>query len=187
MKKHTTCLLLLLASSSAAQSARKFAGVGFLEDVSNCDVEGIEYANKHQLYGLLSELSNTSFFRFMSINMEGKCAYNNLLIEKKCNKTLPPLDGDSENVEGVKGKKKACDLDFGESKKPPLVNNPPEGMLSGYLPPPPPAAKTITWDEEVYTDATRADFWLDLCRKIPTNSTDEIDLTKNPGRSKEQY
>ena len=107
-------------------------------------------ANSLQLYAILHELSNTTFFNFMQINMEGKCKFWDGAPEKKCNKTLPTTSGDSEDVEGGGGNlpqaKKACGLDLSGGKfKAPQVNKPPPGMLGGFSPPPtPPAASTAT-------------------------------------------
>ena len=81
----------------------------------------VELANAEQLIGILDELANTTYFRMMEINMEGKCKFWGDQPEKKCNKTLPPVDGDSEDVQG--------------------------GLLGGFQPPSAPAAKTVTSEE----------------------------------------
>jgi hypothetical protein len=66
-------------------------------------VAAVERANAEQLIGILDELANTTYFRMMEINMEGKCKFWGDQPEKKCNKTLPPVDGDSEDVQGGGG------------------------------------------------------------------------------------
>ena len=163
-------------------------------DDARCDVEAVEQANSEQLYAILHELTNTSYFRLMQINMEGKCKFAaTLQPEKKCNKTLPPVDGDSEDVQGGGGPKtkKSCDLDLsgGGKVKVPPVNKPPSGLLGGFQPPSAPIVKTITQEEQnalnvqkECNDPTLADYWLDMCRTIPTNSSDYINLQLNPER-----
>ena len=125
------------------QSQAEFPLRGSLADAL-CDVEVVAYAVDLHLYGLLHELTNTSYFSLMQINVEGKCRFWDGT-GKKCNKTLPPVDGDSEDVEGgtvhLPKKKKACDLDLtGWKKIAPRVDKPPEGMLGGFQPPAAPAA-----------------------------------------------
>jgi hypothetical protein len=157
-------------------------------------VAAVERANADQLYAILDKLANTTYFRLMQINMEGRCTFWGDQPEKKCNKTLPPVDGDSEDVQGGGGglpkKKKACDLNLGGNKvKAPPVSRPPPGMLGGFQPPSAPAAKIVTPDDRitmntqrVREDATQSDYWVDLCRTIPTNASDYINLQLNPER-----
>lgn len=126
--------------------------------------------------------------------MEGKCKYAaTLQPEKKCNKTLPPADGDSEDVQGggAPKKKKSCDLDLsgGGKVKAPQVSKPPPGLLGGFQPPTAPVVKTITPEEQnaldvqkECNDPTLPDYWRDMCRTIPTNSSDYINLQLNPER-----
>ena len=172
--------------------ACKLPTSGLVDDAS-CSVEAVESANTQQLYAILQGLTNTSYFRLMQINMEGKCKFWSDAPEKKCNKTLPPVDGDSEEVQVGAGpkKKKSCDLDLtgGGKVKTPPVNRPPSGMLGGFQPPTAPVVKTITPEEQnllntqkVCNDPTLADYWLDMCRTIPTNSSDYINLQLNPER-----
>ena len=125
----------------------------FLTSTSPLLVTAVEEANSQQIYAILNELTNTTYFRLMQINMQGKCKFWADQPEKKCNKTLPPVDGDSEDVQGGGGglpkKKKACDLDLGGNKaKVPPVSRPPPGLLGGFQPSAAPVAKTITPEEQ---------------------------------------
>ena len=44
-------------------------------DDAKCDVNDIESANTKQLHTILEELANTTYFRLMHINLDGKCRF----------------------------------------------------------------------------------------------------------------
>uniref|UniRef100_A0A7S4L0X3 Cytochrome b5 heme-binding domain-containing protein n=1 Tax=Guillardia theta TaxID=55529 RepID=A0A7S4L0X3_GUITH len=203
------CLLLVLAVAEAEVSSTKvptwavkheFGCVpsGPVDD-AQCDVEAVEKANSQQLHSILSELVNTTYFRLLQINLEGKCKFwTKAVSEAKCNSsaTGEAAAGAGEEVEGVKPKgKKQCDLDLsgggkvGEKKI--GFNAPPPGLFGGFMPPITNLVdKTISNDEKklldgeskVCDDPALPEYWLDICHKIPTNSTEYVNLQLNPER-----
>ncbi len=66
------------------------APTGQLDD-AQCDVHAVESANSKQLHNILEELSNTTYFRLMHINLDGKCRFfNQAVAEAKCSAGAPP-------------------------------------------------------------------------------------------------
>eukprot|EP00961_Rhodomonas_salina_P224592 3036217-Rhodomonas_salina.4 len=156
------CTGVMVSENVDLTSGLEQAPSGPLDDAS-CDVEAVEKANREQLWGILEELTNTTYFRLMQINLQGKCNFWGKGLDD-CNKTLPETEeGDSEDIEGGgKKKKKACDLDLSNSptvaaKKPvPAFDTPPPGLFGGLpmggFPPMPGQAnvvdRTITQEEK---------------------------------------
>ena len=63
---------------------------GKLDDAM-CDVSAVEDANSQQLYRILQELSKTTYFRLMHINLDGMCHFfNKAITEAKCTAGAPP-------------------------------------------------------------------------------------------------
>ena len=44
---------------------------------AKCNVEEVEAANERQLHGLLSELTNTTYFRLFQVDLNRKCKFWN--------------------------------------------------------------------------------------------------------------
>jgi len=150
---------------------------------AQCNMETVEEANAHQLYALLTELSEATFFRLINVNMEGKCPYwggpevDEPECESKSDETAVPL----------------CTVGPGEESNP-FASNPfsfsspsmPMTEAEDFV------DQTISPEEdEVIATVTEADcsneelptFWLDMCSAIPTNASDYVNLQLN----KESY
>jgi hypothetical protein len=67
------CTLLVVQTSGHSP----FTDVsGPLSD-AKCDVEDVEHANSNQLYSILEEITNTTYFRLLKVNMGAKCEFFN--------------------------------------------------------------------------------------------------------------
>ena len=164
---------------------------GPLED-AQCNVETVEEANNAQLYALLSELSESAFFRLIKVNMDGKCPYwggpeaedDEPKCESKAEETAVPLC-----TLGTEGGAPADP--FGAAD--PFGSSTPFGgstqsSASDFV-----DQSMSAEDEAAIADAAAAEadcsneelptFWLDMCSNIPTNSSDYVNLQLN----KESY
>merc|ERR1719158_1694271 len=78
MTKMLVCSALFLASAKAHNAPDWLVSPTTnrepLVDVT-CNLEEIDKANTEQLHVLLQELSETTYFRLIRVNMEGKCQY----------------------------------------------------------------------------------------------------------------
>jgi ERO1-like protein alpha len=173
---------------------------GPLED-ARCDVEAVEIANNKQLYSIVEELVNTTYFRLFQINLDKKCKFwAKSVAEKKC-------DSSAEEeylaaLKATKPEKSQCSLDLSDSstaagKKKAGFSSPPPGLFGGFpggfpVPPTPTTNivdRTISLKEKEAlnknvscNDTTLPEFWLDICRNIDTDSTGFVNLQLNPER-----
>ena len=67
-------LALLPALASASYDVFGASITGPLDETS-CNIEVVEEANSDHLHGLLDELTATTFFRLINVNMDGRCPY----------------------------------------------------------------------------------------------------------------
>lgn len=155
---------------------------GPLQD-AQCNMESVEVANSQQLYALLTDLSEATFFRLISVSMDGKCPYwggedDEHECESKAEDTAVPLCsvGTAEPDPFDPFAASFGSADMGMSSAPE------EDLLD----------QTITPEEDealstvAETDCTNEElptFWLDMCSAIPTNLSDYVNLQLN----KESY
>jgi hypothetical protein len=93
----------------------------------------VEKANTVQLYGILEELSNTTYFRLFQINLDGKCKFwAKNVSEAKCNSSTEP----EPFTFGPPKPKTQCSLDMTGSasgkKKSAAQSAPPVGFFGGF-------------------------------------------------------
>ena len=139
------------------------------------------------LHGLLDELTATTFFRLINVNMDGRCPYwgaspeedDEPACESKAEDTAVPLctlgtDGGGDNPFGAPPSPFSP---FASSIPEPTTDwvdhttTPEEESAAvGY-----PSAEDCS-NEELPT------FWLDMCAAIPTNASDYVNLQLNPER-----
>ena len=220
------------------------APTGPLDD-AQCDVNAVEAANTKQLHSILEELANSTYFRLMHINLDGKCRFfNKAVAEAKCTAGAPAapafggysaamfspveeppalcsLSGGSENESGRQKSFGGGGDSFGESSSSTTTTTPTTSTTSSsagstdrtisfdmsFLKNPlsflgawgddntspltNPVDRTISEIEgqsllqqkdESCSDPSLPDFWLDMCRNIPTNASEYLNLQLNPER-----
>ena len=174
-------LLPLAAAESAPEWLDSPTTTCNLEDCT-CNLEEIDKANTAQLHDILHDLSETTFFRLIHVNMDGKCQYwggppaededDELACESKAPDTAVPLCSVGS----------ADDSPFGGEAP---FGGPHGGASDGFSSP---VDATITPEEEEVvaaaapedcSDEAQPSFWLDMCSNIPTNSSDYVNLLKN--------
>ena len=155
---------------------------------ATCVCRGARARSAQQLHAVLSELSETPFFRLINVNMDGKCQYwggpeeEEPACESRAEPSAPPL----------------CSLGTDASADPfGAPTDPFGGGGGGGFSSPADAAfsspvdATITPEEDralAGVAATAEDcsneelptFWLDMCSNIPTNASDYVNLQLNP-------
>ena len=179
-------LALLPALASASYDVFGASITGPLDETS-CNIEVVEEANSDHLHGLLDELTATTFFRLINVNMDGRCPYwgaspeedDEPACESKAEDTAVPLctlgtDGGGDNPFGAPPSPFSP---FASSIPEPTTDwvdhttTPEEESAAvGY-----PSAEDCS-NEELPT------FWLDMCAAIPTNASDYVNLQLNPER-----
>ena len=164
---------------------------------AQCNMETVEAANSAQLNTLLTEVTETAFFRLINVNMDGKCQYwggpeaeepscdggkNDETFAAFVEPSAPPLctlgtdasDSASSSADPFGGGGASSADAFGMSSAPPASD---------------PVDATITPEEneallglsaEDCSNEELPTFWLDLCSAIPTNASDYVNLQRNP-------
>ena len=108
-------ILLALLPTLASASYDVFgASITGPLDETSCNIEVVEEANSDHLHGLLDELTATTFFRLINVNMDGRCPYwgaspeedDEPACESKAEDTAVPLctlgtDGGGDNPFGA--------------------------------------------------------------------------------------
>lgn len=150
---------------------------------AQCNMETVEDANVHQLYALLSELSEATFFRLIHVNMDGKCPYwggseeEEHACESKAEDTAVPLctvgNADESNPFSSASP-------FGVSPSLPMM--PAGDFVDQTITPEEDKAIASVAESDCSNDELPT-FWLDMCSAIPTNSSDYVNLQLN----KESY
>ena len=170
---------------------------GPLED-ARCDVEAVESANNKQLFNIVEELVNTTYFRLFQINLDKKCKFwSKAVAEKKCESSKE--EEYFAALKATKPEKSQCALDLSDSptvggKKKAGFSSPPPGLFGGFPVPPAPTTnqvdRTISVKEQESllkkdvscNDTTLPEFWMDMCRNIDTDVTGYVNLQLNPER-----
>ena len=170
-------------------------------DDARCDVEAVESANNKQLFTIVEELVNTTYFRLFQINLDKKCKFwSKAVAEKKCESSTE--EEYLAALKATKPEKSQCSLDLSDSptvgKKKAGFSSPPSGLFGGFpggfpIPPTPTTNqvdRTISVKEQAAllkkdvscNDTTLPEFWLDMCRNIDTDVTGYVNLQLNPER-----
>ena len=167
-------------------------------------METVEAANSKQLNALLTEVTETAFFRLINVNMDGKCQYwggpeteepscdggkNDETFAAFAEPSAPPLCSLGTDAPAPSGGSSDPfgGSPFGGSSSSSSFSSP-FGM-SAAPPSSDPVDATITPEEnrallgltpEDCSDEELPTFWLDLCSAIPTNASDYVNLQRNP-------
>ena len=206
MRARDFCALGLVASLATVASGlrpqwmTRAVTEPLLQD-AQCNMEKVEEANSAQLNALLTEVTETAFFRLISVNMDGKCQYWGGPDAEE------PSCGSGGDGAHAPASEFAATLAPAEPAAPPLCSlgadppAPPFGVtdpfgtsssfgVSAAPPPSDPVDATITPEEghiisgihdpDDCTNEELPSFWLDLCSAIPTNASDYVNLQRNP-------
>eukprot|EP00941_MAST-03F_sp_MAST-3F-sp1_P004266 g4266.t1 len=177
---------------------------GALGDCS-CDVEAVEGANSKVLYEILEDLTNTTYFRLFRVNLDRRCHFwkspgEEEKIEHSCS---GPPDEEEDSV------KSSSLFGFGEKEKksssPPLCSISSSDESEEFVPftsimgNPVDRSHTLLENESIAPERSEdcdgevesrqsvssigGDFfWNDMCKHIPTNVTEYVNLKKNEER-----
>ena len=165
---------------------------------ATCDVEEVERANEAQLHSILSELTNTTYFRLFQVDLKRTCKFWGRDegrgdadavrdAEPSCSAPKSPFgeaaaDGSSAISEPPKT---MCSLDLehkdgvGAMFRSPLTDSVDRTIST-------PEARALTSIDEPDTDCSDEElptFWMDMCHKFaPEEQTEYVNLQLNPER-----
>ena len=178
MKKMLLSYLLWYESFSAETRSSFVSGP--LEGLS-CDSETVELANSAQLNSILSELSETTFFRLVRVGSEGFCPVESLrpaVDEATCGEVVDSFSSFAPVLEDISSPS-LCSVqpEFSAQEVAEIVvksKSDEELSAEGEFP---------RDNECVVEGSIRPDYWLDICTSAVGGSAEYVNLKLNPERN----
>ena len=134
-------------------------------------METIETANSEQLFSILDELVNTTYFRIFRVDLNRTC-FRDAAVRPKCTAGDPGLDNDMFGSAST----------FTATTKPPekcsvaTEKDTVDKTLSAFE-----EQTTSKIEHKSYCDPELPEFWLDMCSHIPAGTSHEyVNLILNP-------
>jgi len=187
--------------ATGGDGARARGVAGAVGDAA-CDVEEVERANEAQLHSILSELTNTTYFRLFQVDLKRTCKFwgsddgggktrrdgDASDAEPSCSAPKSPFgeeeeDGASSAIGAPPKTMCSLDLEHKDGVEPmlwsPLTDSVDRTIST-------PEARALTSIDEPETDCSDEElptFWMDMCHKFaPEEQTEYVNLQLNPER-----
>ena len=192
-----TLVVMMMTVVVGTRAAVDFELGGSVGDAS-CDVKDVEGANEAQLHSILSELTNTTFFRLFQVDLKRKCKFWGKGEDAGPSCTAPSGDGGSpfttpasreSDASGSFSKsseppKTMCSLDLEKKDGVGMLWSPMTDSVDRTISKP--EEKALTSMEEPDVDCSDEElptFWTDMCHKFaPEEQTEYVNLQLNPER-----
>ncbi|KAJ9468581.1 Fumarate reductase [Diplonema papillatum] len=156
-------------ASAPATSISSSSSATYFEDIK-CSVEDVEIANSRQLYSILNEVVNTTYFRLFKVDLERTC-HRDATVKPSC-EAEEVLEAESDDAK--------CDLQ-------PEAKKNPSGFDAFFAHQEEEVDRRLSdkeehalLSEEAACDPNLPEFWLDMCSNIPTTSSEYVNLVLNP-------
>ena len=194
----TLVVMMMMRVVVGTRAAVDFELGGSVGDAS-CDVKDVEGANEAQLHSILSELTNTTFFRLFQVDLKRKCKFWGKGEDTGPSCTAPSGDGGLPFTTTPASRESDASGSFSKSSEPPktmcsldLEKKDGVGMLWSPMTDSvdrtisKPEEKALTSMEEPDVDCSDEElptFWTDMCHKFaPEEQTEYVNLQLNPER-----
>ena len=163
---------------------------------ASCDVEDVESANEAQLHSILSELTNTTYFRLFQVDLKRTCKFwrraEDAAEDAAPSCTAPTSadaspfgSGETTTSASSEPPKTMCSLDLedkygtGPTRWSPVTDSVDRTISQ-------PEERALTLVDETETDCSDENsptFWTDMCHKFaPEEQTEYVNLQLNPER-----